>query len=164
MMTFGWSDRRKEFAAGGFTLLEIVVVMAVMVMLFSVVAFAYRAEARDPSVRAPANDLVRIAKTAVRAAAVQGRGFSIAFDKQGFALAGADLGQRSRVNVPKGMKIHLKRWGARDWEEAVGHRWWFGSQGLCEPLSIRFAAEDAVLEMKFNPLTGTPSEEQIEIF
>lgn len=164
-MTSGRNDRPPlKQAAAGFTLLEMIAVMALIVMMLSIAAFATRQVAPDPSVRKPGNDLIRLAKTAVRAAAIQGRGFMLAFDKQGFALLGAEGGQNDRVNLPKGMKVFIKRWGARDWEPAEGHRWWFGMQGLCEPVSIRIAAADSALMMRFNPLTGTPVEEEMEAF
>ncbi len=163
-MTSGWTNRRPSTASAGFTLLEMIAVMALIVMLLGIAAFATRQVAPDPSVRKPGNDLIRLAKTAVRAAAVQGRGFMLAFDKQGFALLGAEGGQGDRVNLPKGMKVFIKRWGSRDWEPAEGHRWWFGMQGLCEPISVRIAAADSALMMRFNPLTGAPVEEEMEVF
>lgn len=148
----------------GFTILEMVVVMGIMIVMLGVASFAIRAEAADPSVRKPADELIRLAKTAVRGSAVQGRSFSVAFEKSGISLLGAEGGQRSQVTLPKGMKVFVKRWGARSWEPAAGHRWWFGMQGLCEPISVRLAAADSVIEIKFNPLTGTPAEELIEVF
>jgi len=164
-MTSGLTNltaRRQRRA--GFTIMEIIVVMAIIIMMIGIASFAIRQATPDPSVRKPADELIRIAKIAVRASAVQGRGFAVAFDKQGFSLTGADTGQQTRGSVPKGMKMHIKRWGGREWEEAAGYRWYFGSQGLCEPLTVRFAAQDSAIEMKFNPLTGTPSEEQMETF
>lgn len=141
-----------------------IVVMAIMMMMVGIAAFAIRQEAPEPSVRKPADDLVRLAKTAVRGSAVQGRSFSVLFEKKGFALFGSDDGQRDHISLPTGMKMFVKRWGARSWEPAEGYRWTFGMQGLCEPISVRLAAKDAVLEMKFNPLTGSPSDELIETF
>lgn len=164
-MTFGSTNlTASRQRPAGFTIMEIIVVMAIVIMMLGIASFAIRQDGPDPSVRKPADELIRIAKTAVRASAIQGRGFAVAFDKHGFALTGANSGQQTRASVPKGMKVHIKRWGGRDWEEAEGYRWWFGSQGLCEPLTVRLAAQDSVIEMKFNPLTGTPSEENLEVF
>jgi Tfp pilus assembly protein FimT len=162
MMTSGLSKGRRRAAA--FTLLEMITVMAVMMLMLGIASFAMREASPDPSVRKPGDELIRLSKTAVRASAIQGRGFAISFDRSGFSLLTEQSGQRDRVNLPKGMKVFIKRWGARQWEEADGHRWWFGSQGLCEPLSVRLTAQDSALMMKFNPLTGTPSEEEMEMF
>ena len=162
MMTSGRNKGRRTAAA--FTLLEMIAVMAVMMLMLGIASFAMRQASPDPSVRKPGDELIRLSKTAVRASAVQGRGFAITFDRSGFSLVTEESGQRDRVNLPKGMKVFIKRWGGRDWEAADGHRWWFGSQGLCEPISVRLAAEDSALMMKFNPLTGTPSEEEMEMF
>jgi type II secretion system protein H len=161
---FRVNSRWQRRAQAGFTIMEIIVVMAIVIMMLGIASFALRQASPDPSVREPADELIQLAKTAVRASALQGRGFAVAFDKQGFALTGADSGQRSRAAVPKGMKVHIKRWGGRQWEEAEGYRWWFGAQGLCEPLEVRLAAKDSMIVMKFNPLTGTPSEEVLETY
>ncbi len=165
-MTSGWSDRQRRLRRlrAGFTLLEMIAVMALIIMLLGIAAFATRQAAPEPVVREPGNELIRLAKTAVRAAAVQGRGYMLAFDKTGFALLGAEGGQNDRVNLPKGMKVFIKRWGVRDWEPAEGQRWWFGMQGLCEPISVRIAAKDSALMLRFNPLTGAPVEEEMEMF
>lgn len=165
-MTSGRTSRRSPVRTmrAGFTLLEMITVMALIIMMMGVAAFATRQAAPEPAVREPGNELVRLAKTAVRAAAVQGRGYMLAFDKNGFSLLGAGGGQNDRVSLPKGMKVFIKRWGSRDWEPAEGQRWWFGMQGLCEPLSVRIAAKDSALMLRFNPLTGAPVEEEMEIF
>lgn len=164
-MTSGRNNRRSLHAAtAGFTLLEMITVMALIVMILGIASFATRQAAAEPSVRKPGNELVHLAKTAVRAAAVQGRGYMLAFDKHGIALLGAEGGLNNRVNLPKGTKVFIKRWGARDWEPAEGHRWWFGMQGLCEPISVRLAAGDSALMLRFNPLTGSPVEEEMEVF
>ena len=126
MMTSGRNKSRPGAAA--FTLLEMIAVMAVMVLMLGVAAFAMRQAAPDPTVKKPGDELVRLSKLAVRASAVQGRGFAISFDRGGFSLVTTESGQRDRVTLPKGMKVFIKRWGARDWEPADGHRWWFGSR------------------------------------
>jgi prepilin-type N-terminal cleavage/methylation domain-containing protein len=166
MTTFGWIDARggAERWRAGFTLLEMITVMAVMITLLGVASFAIRQEAPDPSVREPADGLIRLSKTAVRAASTQGRGFAVAFDKQGFSLLGLEAaGKNSRVNLPKDSRVFIKRWGARHFEPAEGQRWWFGSQGLAEPVTIRIAARDSVIDLRFNPLTGSVAEENIEM-
>ncbi len=165
-MTSGRTSRRPAARTmrAGFTLLEMITVMALIIMMLGIAAFATRQVAPEPAVRKPGNDLIRLSKTAVRAAAVQGRGYMLAFDKNGFSLLGNEGGQSDRVSLPKGMKVFIKRWGARDWEPAEGQRWWFGMQGLCEPLSVRIAAADSALTLRFNPLTGSPAEEEMEVF
>ena len=167
MMTSGSTEFalfRHGHLRPGFTILEMVVVMAIMIVMIGLASFAMIREDRDPSVRKPADELIRLAKTAVRGSAIQGRGFSVAFDKAGFSLLGSAGGEGDRVSLPQGTKAFVKRWGAKEWEPAEGQRWWFGMQGLCEPISVRLAAKDSVIEMRFNPLTGTPSEESIEVF
>jgi type II secretory pathway pseudopilin PulG len=151
----------------GFTLLEMITVMAVLIMLLGVASFATRQEAPDPSVREPADGLIRLAKIATRAAALQGRSFSISFDKSGFTLVGGEGtgdGKPTRVTLPKETKVYIKRWAARQYEPAENQRWWFGQQGLAEPINVRIVAKDSQIDMRFNPLTGGVLEQDIEVF
>lgn len=167
-MIFGRNNlapsRWKGAAASGFTLLEMVAVMAVMVLMLGIATFAMRQSGTNLSVEKPGDELVRLAKTAVRASAVQGHSFSVMFDKGGISLLGAQAGQRDRVSLEKGMKVFIKRFGDRSWQPAEGYRWWFGQQGLCEPLSVRIEAKDSAIMLRFNPLTGTASERELEMF
>ena len=165
MTTCGSSSKRGPTAAGrsGFTLLEVISVMAIMILLIAVTAFAYKEVGDKHLALEPRNELVRLSKLGVRAATLQGRGFAITFDKTGFALVGLENAENTSYQLPKGIKLSLRRWGQTQWEPAEGQRWKIGSQGLCEPLRIRIEAPDSQIELKFNPLTGSPSEELTDL-
>ena len=147
-----------------FTLLEVIIVIGLMAMMIGVASFSLSAFDDEGSVRAPGNDLIRLAKQAVNAAAINGRGYWIRFDEEGFAFLSEEGSEKDRVSLPKDMEVEILRWGGRDWEDAEGQSWLFGAQGICEPIKVRFSAPDSRLEMAFNPLTGTPSEQQMEIW
>lgn len=148
----------------GFTLLEIIIVVGLMTMMISVAAFTMSAFDDEGSVRQPGNELIRLAKQAVNAAAVNGRGYWIRFDEEGFTFLSEEGNESDRSTLPDDVKVELLRFGGRDWEDAEGQSWLFGAQGICEPIKVRLTAPDSRLEMAFNPLTGTPSDEQMEVW
>ncbi len=161
-MTFT-SIHKRQFRRA-FTLLEVIIVIGLMAMMIGVASFTLSAFEDEGSVRAPGNDLIRLAKQAVAAAAVNGRGYWIRFDEEGFVFLSDEGGQKDRVTLPKDMDVEIRRWNGGDWEDAEGQSWLFGAQGICEPISVRFTAPDSRLEMAFNPLTGNPSDQQLEIW
>ncbi len=148
----------------GFTLLEIIIVVGLMTMMISVAAFTMSAFDDEGSVRQPGNELIRLAKQAVNAAAVNGRGYWIRFDEAGFVFLSDEGNETDRVTLSDDIQVEVLRWGGRDWEDAEGQSWLFGAQGICEPIRVRLTGTDSKLELAFNPLTGTPSDEQMEIW
>ncbi|MCB1226864.1 MAG: prepilin-type N-terminal cleavage/methylation domain-containing protein [Verrucomicrobiales bacterium] len=147
---------RHRRGAGGFTLLEMITVMAIMTLLVGVTSFAYQKLENDESTLKPRNELVRLAKLGVRAATLQGRGFAIAFEKDRFALIGLGEAPDTTCTLPADVTLYLRRWGQTSWEPAAGQRWEIGAQGLCEPIRVRLEGPDSLLELRFNPLTGAP--------
>lgn len=142
----------------GFTLLELVVVMSIMMLMIGlgVVSFRFYDE-KDPF-EEPATKLRQMSKFALHSAALQHRGRTIGFDKTGFGLmgGGAEVGAGEHYTVPEDMKVLILRMGAKSWDKAEGHLWQFGEQGICEPIKIRFENAEGFREVAFHPLTGTP--------
>ena len=143
----------------GFTLIEMVIVVVMIAVLTAMAAFSFAGFDDDLSVKGPGDELVRLAKTAVRAAAIQGRPFNIAFEETDFSLVGWEGKGGNTVALPEGTKLSILRWGEKQWQPAEGQRWMFGGNGLCDPIRVRFESGDAVLEMGFNPLTGSPTDQ-----
>lgn len=59
--------------------------------------------------------------------------------------------------LPEGMTCEVKGWGEPEWQVFDGRyfrRWVFQSNGLCDPLSVRFLIGKLVYELEFDPLTG----------
>ena len=141
--------------AAGFTMLEIVVVMSIMVLIVGIgfASFSFLDD-KDPF-EEPAQKLVQMSKFSLNTAVIQHRGMIIAFDKKSFGVLGASSPEFGTCEVPEGMKMKIKRWGGRGWEDAEGQVWRFGEQGVCEPISVRFEdKEGGSREIKFHALTG----------
>ena len=140
----------------GFTLLELVVVMCVMMLMIGLglVSFRYFDD-KDPF-EEPAAKLSQMSKFALHSAALRHQVQVIGFDKTGFSLLGASEGQGAHFAVPGDMKIMIYRWGGKTWSKAEGHTWNFSEQGICEPIKVRFEGAEGFRELVFHPLTGNP--------
>ncbi len=145
--------------ARAFTLIEVIIVVVMIAVLTAMAAFSFAGFGDDLSVKGPSDELIRLAKTAVRAAAIQGRPFSIAFEKTGFTLLGWEGKGGNSAALPEGTKLSILRWGEKEWQPAEGQMWLFGGNGLCDPIKVRFESGEALLEMGFNPLTGSPTDQ-----
>lgn len=138
----------------GFTLMELVAVMSIMLLVVGL-GFASFAvfDDKDPF-EEPAERLTFMSRFAINAAVLQRRTLTIAFDKQGFGVIGADVPDGSYFTVPKDMKVTLMHMNGKRWENAEGHTWVFGEQGICEPIRVKFESTAGVRELAFHPLTG----------
>lgn len=170
-MTSGRSDssqarRPRHRQAGGrrhsrgFTLLEVIIVMMLITVFLSVAAMNFASLDSEEVARKPANELIRLAKQAVRASAVEGRPFIIQFDKTGFGVLGKEGAEGGHVPLPEDTQIEILRWGEKAWLPAEGQGWMFGANGLCEAIKVRFLSPAGIMEMGFNPLTGSPVDEK----
>jgi type II secretion system protein H len=146
--------------SSGFTLLEMIVVIALMVIIAAMATLSFIGLEGESEVEKPGNELARMVKQANRAAVVQGRPFVIAFGKTEFGFLDGVGGADGRVTLPKGMKVGFQRWnGGKKWNNAEGLNWTFYPSGICDALRFKFEHPDGMVEMAFNPLTGSVSEE-----
>ena len=143
-------------ARRGFTLLELVAVMSIMVLIIALGVAAFRFYDETDPFEEPVARLSRMSRYAHHSASLQHRGQTIAFDKKGFGLWGASGGDGSYYAVPDGMKVLIRRMNSKDWEKAEGQIWQFGEQGICDPIKVRFVSADGYRDLAFHPLTGKP--------
>jgi type II secretory pathway pseudopilin PulG len=139
----------------GFTMLEIVVVLSIMIVIMGIGFASFNLLDDNDPFEKTSQELVQMAKFAHQSAVLQHRGMILAFDKDGFGLVGATDAAGTRRNLPEGMRLFILRYGAKNWEKAEGHRWPFGEQGICEPVKLRLETDTGFREMAFHPLTGT---------
>lgn len=155
--TTGLRRRRPTMRmAAGFTMLEVIVVLSIMVLIIGIGVSSFQTFDEKGEFDEPTARLAQMAKFSLQAAMVRHRGISIGFDEAGFAVLGEGAGPGGRYTLPGGMGIKLLRLGSRDWEKADGQIWRFGEQGICEPIKVRFESENGIEEMAFHPLTGSP--------
>jgi len=144
---------------GGFTLLEMIVVLAIIGVLTTFFAVAFVESTEDNDLRVMATELRTAAQKASRLAEAHGGDYYLLLDRQGFGLGEAsavdDFGESTfEHSLPKGMEMKLRRFGDEGWLEPERFPWGFPANGLNEPLDIRLEKGKAYIEMSFNALTG----------
>ena len=73
---------------------------------------------------------------------------------------------REQVNLSTDITLSIRRWNTVDWLPIVKDNlqiWRFDPDGLCEPVSIRYAVEKGWAEDTYHPLTATIRDSQLEV-
>jgi prepilin-type N-terminal cleavage/methylation domain-containing protein len=158
----------------GFTLLEMVIVLAIMALLMGVAVMSFDSVGHQQELRRPVSELLRMTAEAVQRASLYERAQVINFDARGFSMryrTDADgrtstddtgLWQR-RVDTPGNLKLTLQRFGSEKFAPAAGQRLVIAPGGLCEPLTARFELGPSWIEIVLDPLSGGARSEAMNI-
>ncbi len=147
-----------------FTLLEILMVLAIIALLLGVVIPLTTGFSRDQEFRDVMRELLVLAKTARMEAMTSGRPTSIVFDKGGFGLLRTGEEEPSEaVTIPKKMSYTLHPFGTDKTVRPEGQRWIFQPSGICEPIAVNLTDGEAWMEMRFDPLTASVADENYYI-
>jgi type II secretory pathway pseudopilin PulG len=149
---------------GGYTLLEIALVVTIIVLLVGAVVPLTSGFVREQRLRDSVRGLLVLAKTARTEAMTTGRAAEVVFAKGGFALVRAGEEEPSEsVQLPRGTRYQLLPFAADKPLRPDGQRWIFQPTGLCEPLAVRIMEDEAWIEVRFDPLTAGIEEESYHI-
>jgi len=189
----GWKTPQMTSAArtndrsGGFTLLEIVIVLAIaaVVMGGAVGLMLYSSDERV--LRNGSGEIEMLAKRARTTAILLQTPYALEFRERSVRLlplaeAGKEekrsvggrrieeeepVGSAERWSYPMedGVEVFVRRWNTDDWlptrKDAV-HVWRFDPNGLCEPLGVKLTLGNSWSEDIYNPLTGAVRENFME--
>lgn len=174
---------------GGFTLLEIVIVLAIAAIVMGG-AVGYMIYSSDERVlRDTSGEVELLAKRARVTSILQQTPYALEF-REGvvrmlpLAQAGRDekttvggrriggepdegssAGTNESYQLDPAMRIFVRRWNSETWLPTVKntiHIWRFDPDGLCEPISVRFALDKSWAEDTYHPLTATVRESFLE--
>jgi len=148
----------------GYTLLEIAMVVAIIVLIIGAAVPMTSGFTREQRLRDVVRDLLVYAKTARADAMTTGRAAEVIFAKEGFALRrpGEKEPSESR-SLPRGMRYVIEPFGATKAVRPDGQRWIFQPTGLCEPLTVRIEADEAWMQVTFDALTAGIADESYYI-
>ena len=150
--------------ARGYTLLEIALVLAIIVLLVGAAVPLTTGFTREQRLRDAVRELLVLAKTARTDAMTSGAAAEVVFGKKGFALRRpGDDEPSEEVQLPRGMTYRLLPFAAEKSEKPGGQRWIFQPSGICEPITVRVMEGDAWLEVEFDPLTAGLADESYNI-
>jgi len=147
-----------------FTLIEILVVMAIMAVLFSATLLSFRSLALGDSGEKWSKDFSAFTQRARRASGQENNPVSIYFTKELAAIVAGDeeeLQDNSRVleelEIPSELSIKIKRWNSDKWVEADRQSWRIPAGNIIEPVALRILGEkDSVTELHFDALSALP--------
>lgn len=179
---------RTTNASRGFTLLEIVIVLAIAAMVIggAVGTMVYSSDER--ALRSVSGEVELLAKRARTTSILQQIPYALEF-REGivrmmpFAQAGKDLrktirgreiggeivndsvSEDNQVPLEGGMAISIRRWNSEKWlptTKNVVHVWRFDPDGLCEPISLRLSLDKSWAEDTYHPLSASIREGSLE--
>ncbi|MFM7375745.1 MAG: Tfp pilus assembly protein FimT/FimU [Chthoniobacterales bacterium] len=148
----------------GYTLIEIALVLAIMVMIIGAAIPLSSGFMREQRLRDVVRELLVLAKTARGEAMTTGRPTGVVFGKKGFGLLRPGEEEASETYLlPKGMAYVIRPFASEKALKPDGQTWIFQPTGLCEPVTFRVEENDAWMEVAFDPLTANIGEEAYEI-
>jgi prepilin-type N-terminal cleavage/methylation domain-containing protein len=139
----------------GYTLLEISLVVAIIVLLAGASVPLVTGFTREQRLRDTVRELLVLAKTARTEAMTTGVPSRVIFGKKGFAVFhGADEDPSVVARLPAGTTYLIRPFGTEKRERPDNQAWLFQPSGLSEPLQVRVIEGDAWIEVEFDPLTA----------
>ncbi len=140
-----------------FSLVEVLVSIFIAMLIIGIAVLSIGAVNEEARIRRIGSTLEATARTALQKSVQKQRDHWIGFSRDGFAI----LPEGETYELPDGGNLELRHWGDNTWQVPADERWRFSSQGLCEPLQVRFTLGRATLELQFDPLTGAVAEESM---
>lgn len=179
---------RTSKLARGFTLIEIVIVLAISAIVLGGAAGMLFYSSDERVLRNASGEIELLAKRARTTAILLQTPYALEFREKTVNLlpfaeagqeetrlvSGARVGgekvelesaERWQYSLEDGVEVSVKRWNASEFldtkKDAV-HVWRFDPNGLCEPLSVRLTTEKSWSEDTYHPLTATIRDSQLE--
>ena len=148
----------------GYTLLEIALVVAIIVLIIGAAVPLSSGFTREQRLRDVVRELLVYAKTARADAMTTGRAAEVVFAKNGFALRRPGESEAGdSFKLPRGMRYVLEPFGAEKAVRPDGQRWIFQPTGMCEPITFRVEDDEAWMQVTFDPLTAGLADESYYI-
>ncbi len=159
-----------EGAEAGFTLLEVIITLAIAAMLTTFFVVRFVEESDDEGLRDAASELSVLAQRANRMASAYGEDYRIILDQKGFWMSDqgpagsgpleATVRQDMEGQIlPKDIALQVRTVGQKEWATPEHFAWVFPAAGLSDPMIVRFSRGKAFVEQTYNPLTSRVAEE-----
>lgn len=176
MTTSATGERGRPCRTGGFTLFEVLIVLAIIALFTSFFLLRFDDGAAEEALSQASTDLRGAALKAKKRAYTFRRDQYIVFSPKGFVLTerppvegglsspppdGDAAGRiyHESFQLPDGLTMELRPPGAEKWTRQPGTYWTFRSSGLSDPISVRFSTGRSYTSLSFNVLTALAEEE-----
>ncbi|MDD2707913.1 MAG: hypothetical protein PHV34_07860 [Verrucomicrobiae bacterium] len=152
-----------------FTLLEITLSLAVVVVVLGTAVPALTGWQSQTSLRDPSDRLGQMARQAMSMSDEEDRIFMVILDGERISLYRGESRNQSGEHphlmecfiLEKGARLKYRKLGEEKWATPKAYPWRFARGKLCEPLAIRFERGNGYLEQAFHPLTASVREENL---
>ena len=141
---------------GGFTLLEIMLVLMLIALIFVGAAPLVSTSMHERQLRASADQIADIIRDQRADARNDGHRRLVEIRSGGFYEKGSD---KQIASLPGNAIFHVRMPGG-DWEKPDRQLVEFSSIGMVTPISVRLETGDAWIELDFDLLTGRIGEER----
>lgn len=169
---------RRSLETGGFTIVEMVVVLAILIMV-TAASFAYlRNNDSEQYLRETATNLEAMAREAQARAIMTNTTHRIVMTGDKFLLLDADQYTKEANNwqtlVPRrefspaspAVVTSVIRWGTTKRvipQPNMPIVWIFPPEGFVEPITVRFGQDNSYIQQTYHPLTASVADEEMEI-
>lgn len=182
--------RTTDRAPGGFSLLEIVMVLAIAAMVMGGAVGLMVYHSSESELRRVSSEIEVLAKQARTISLLQQKPYAVQFVPGKVLLRPlAEITGVLETTNPRGeegsgspsessapihkeitlrpeLELSVRRWASDSWlqpDEKKSQVWRFDPNGLCEPISVRMVYDGSTMENDFHPLTAAIRESYMEI-
>ena len=175
---------------GGFTLLEIVIVLAVSALIIGGAITTVILSSAERKLKNASSDIELLAKRARTAAILHQTPYAIQFrpgtvsvlpfaetsdlvraSAFGNDLSDGEAGENSRptlrdfIEIDPDILLTVRRWNTNDFTTPTENQiptWRFDPDGLSEPLTVRLTIDESYAQDTYHPLTATIADSELE--
>jgi Tfp pilus assembly protein FimT len=161
---------RLRLATTGFTLIELMVGLGIVMILLGVGTHAGRFWQDEQELHKPMDKLKEYAKRACHLAIAEQRDWEVIISPHSLELrpkqAASEADEKEKrkpggesVSFESDVLLAVRRFGEEKWQTPRPDHWIFQHSGICEPIHFRVERGPRALEVGFDPLTAGATEE-----
>lgn len=158
---------RAVHTAGGFTLLEILIVLSIIVLFSGLFALHFDSRRSEELIAPLGREFQSLVLKAKRRSFAYRRDQYLVIEDRSILLTESPRksvplnGPVERIKIPETVSLKIRSrhlFGEDDWIPANGFNWRFRRSGLNDPVSFRFSYDHSFLELDYDALTAVPAE------